>query len=148
LVSNEGELQVHTKDGVVYTLRFGEVVVGSGRAVSAGIEAEGDAGDAPGENRYVMITTSFDTSQFAEPALPLNKDFEIKPDSLWTEDDYTNKGIQTEWDRWKQTVDSGRERSSELNSRFSLWYYVISSESFDKLHLRRNDLLRDKPQES
>jgi len=148
LVSNEGEVQVHTQEGVVYTLRFGEVVVGSGVAVSAGIEADDSGGTAAGENRYVMITTSFDPSQFAEPALPLNRGFVSKPDSLWTEDDYTNKGMQAEWDRWKQTVDSGRQRSSELNRRFSLWYYVISSESFDKLHLRRSDLLRDKAQES
>ncbi len=31
LVSNEGEAQVRTKDGVVYTLRFGEIVYGAGR---------------------------------------------------------------------------------------------------------------------
>jgi hypothetical protein len=148
LVSNEGEVQVHTADGVVYTLRFGEVVVGSGTAISAGIGEDGGAGGGQGENRYVMITTSFDPTQFDEPALPPSTDFETKPDSLWTEADYTNKGLQTEWDRWKQKVEAGQERSRELNGRFARWYYVISSESFEKLHLRRDDLLRDKPEQS
>ena len=41
LVSNEGEAQVRSKDGVVYTLRFGEIVYGAGEAVTA---RDGDVG--------------------------------------------------------------------------------------------------------
>jgi len=31
-----------------------------------------------------------------------------------------------------------------LNARFADWYYVISAASFDKVHLRRKDLVRKK----
>ena len=42
LLSNEGELQVRTDEGVYYTLRFGEILYGSGEAISAGAESTGD----------------------------------------------------------------------------------------------------------
>lgn len=147
LVSNEGELQVRTKDGVSYTLRFGEVVFGSGLAVSAGGTAIADEGE-PGENRYLMITTSFNPALFPEPARPANTDFSTKPDSLWNEEDYRMKGLQTAHDNWQRNIDAARARSEELNARFAAWYYVISAESFDKLHLKRVDILKDKPQSS
>jgi hypothetical protein len=141
MVSNEGELQVRTKDGVTYTLRFGEVAFGTGLAVTAG----GDAQEgAPGENRYLMITASFDATLFPEPPRPANQDFASRPDSVWTEADYANKNLQDAWDRWKRSVDAGSERSDELNRRFGPWYYVISAESFDKLRVKRADLVREK----
>jgi len=142
LVSNEGELQVRTTDGVTYTLRFGEVALGTGLAATAG--GDGQEAGAPGENRYLMITTSFDPALFPEPLRPANQDFASRPDSLWTEADYDNKNLQDAWDRWKRRVDAGSERSQELNRRFGPWYYVISSESFDKLRVKRTDLVREK----
>lgn len=147
LVSNEGELQVRTKDGVTYVLRFGEVVYGTGLAVSAGGQGTEEEGE-PGENRYLMITTSFNPALFPEPAKPQSTDFESKPDSLWTEEDYRMKGLQTAYETWQRKVEAGKARSEELNARFAGWYYVISSESFDKLHLTRKDILKDKPKSS
>lgn len=143
MVSNEGEVQVKTADGVTYTLRFGEVVFGTGEAVSSGRKTS--EGDGPGENRYLMITTAFDASRFPEPPRAANTDFAAKPDSLWTDDDRANKSLDEGWQRWKASLDAGRSRSDELNARFAGWYYVISSESFDKLHLTRKDLVRDAP---
>jgi hypothetical protein len=40
IVSNEGEMQISCDDGVVYTLRFGEVLIGSGEEISAGGKEE------------------------------------------------------------------------------------------------------------
>lgn len=145
LVSNEGEVQVKTADGVTYTLRFGEVVFGTGEAVSAGREANATGSSELGENRFLMITTSFDASLFPEPAKPSDADFTAKPDSLWTDNDRANKALQDGWERWQATINSGMERSDELNARFARWYYVISSGNFDKLHLTRKDLLSDLP---
>ena len=69
LLSNEGEVRVGTKDGVRYTLRFGEVIFGDGLEVSAGVE-EGSATDddeekeekpeSGPENRYLFVTAGFD----------------------------------------------------------------------------------------
>jgi hypothetical protein len=113
LVSNEGELQAGTSDGVVYTLRFGEVAFGQGLAVSAGDSAAVRGEGLTGENRYLMISVSLD------PAVT----------------DSTK-------------VAAARKRVDDLNARFARWYYVISAESYDNLHLRRRDLLRDKPKQS
>jgi Domain of unknown function (DUF4340) len=109
LVSNEGELQVHTNDGVVYTLRFGEVAFGQGTALSAGDSVETRAPGQTGENRYLMISASTD---------PTLKD--------------------------ARKVAAAQKRVDDLNGRFAKWYYVISAQSFDSIHLRRKDLVKDK----
>ncbi len=74
LLSNEGEIRVGAADGVVATLRFGEVLEGDGLAVSAGDDPAGPGDDAAdsasavtGEgdrslHRYVFITAGFDAS--------------------------------------------------------------------------------------
>lgn len=143
LVSNEGETQVRTGDGVTYTLRFGEIVYGEGDVVTAGLSGgESEATpQGPGENRYLFITTEFDPKMFPEPRKPSNTAFQSKADSLWTDADRTNSEIHQAHEAWREQVEAGRKLSADLNARFALWYYVISSESFDKISLERNDLI-------
>ena len=45
-------------------------------------------------------------------------------------------------------IASSEQRANELRDRFASWYYVISSASFDKVRLSRNDLVKDKPADS
>jgi len=144
LVSNEGEMQVRTTDGVAYTLRFGEVVYGSGTAVTAGTGSGEAKDEGPGLNRYLFITTSFDPEYFPEPPAPANLDFQSKADTLWTSDDYKNRDLHDAHERWRGQVENGRKISDDLNARFAAWYYVISSESFDKLRLTRAEILKTK----
>ena len=118
LVSNEGEMAVLTSDGVTYTLRFGEVVYGSGEAVTAGSDGSDDKESGPGENRYLFISASFS-----------EKDMQSLP---------------AEEEERKKQVDAARERSEQLNARFAAWYYVISDDSFDRVRLSRDDLVREK----
>ncbi|MBD3258012.1 DUF4340 domain-containing protein [candidate division GN15 bacterium] len=139
LLSNEGELQVTTKNGVRYTLRFGEVVYGSGEAVTAGTGAGGEQQGAA-ENRYVFITAEFDPSMLPEPEPPTDKSFLDKPDSLWSEQDRENRLKQDAYAKWQRDMESGREKADELNERFADWYYVISSESYDELHRSRSEV--------
>lgn len=142
LVSNEGETQVRTKDGVVYTLRFGEIVYGAGDAVTAGTDAAGiGSSDGPGENRYLFITTGFDASVFPEPPRPGDMTFQARADSLWTDADRTNAGLYERHEAWQRNVETGRRTSADLNARFARWYYVISADSFDRIRLRRGDLV-------
>jgi hypothetical protein len=144
LRSNEGEVQATTNKGVVYALRFGEIAYGSGLAVTAGTAGSRDA-EGPGENRYLMITTTFNENMFPEPEKPANTGFLEKPDSLWTPDDHRMRSLQLAYEDWAGNVEEGRRLSDELNGRFAKWYYVISAESFEKIHLTRDDLLKDKP---
>ena len=73
IVSNEGDLLFETKKGVRYTLRFGELVPGSGLDVTSGAEdpkskpKEGEA-PKPGDNRYLMVTAEFVESLLKKPA--------------------------------------------------------------------------------
>ena len=143
LKSNEGELLVRSTDGVTYTLRFGEVLYGTGLAVTAGGENQ-QARQSAAENRYLFITADFDPSLFPEPKEPENLDFLNIPDSLLTDSQHAAKALYNQNQTWKRNVESGRARSIELNNRFADWYYVISSESFDRLHLNRNDLIAKK----
>ena len=140
LLSNEGELEVYTKDGLKYILRYGEVVYGRGEAVSAGT-AETQQQEGPAENRYLFITTEFDRSLLPEPKLPKDRSFLEKPDSLWTEADKENRVKQDAYNRWERKVEEGQKLSDDLNTRFADWYYVISSDSYEKLHLTRRDLV-------
>jgi hypothetical protein len=142
LVSNEGEILARTADGVTYTLRFGEVAVGTAEAAMGQSEAPA------GENRYLMISATFDPSLFPEPARPASRSFESKADSVLTPDERRQKEISAAHDSWQRSVDAGQARADELNARFAKWYYVISGASFDALHVKRADLLRDKPKQS
>jgi hypothetical protein len=85
LLSNQGDVRVYTDEGIIYTLRFGEVVVGSGDELTAGTrddtEKKADekgaakdkekekakAAEGSGINRFVMVTASFDPSLIPTP---------------------------------------------------------------------------------
>ena len=149
LVSNDGELQVESKSGVLYTLRFGEVVYGTGEAVTAGAEAvepEGEAGGArgPGENRYLFITADFEPKALPEPPKPSDTAFEQKAESEWTDGDRRNKELLDAHEEWKKKTEEGREQAGELNARFAGWYYVISAADFEKMRVTRRDLVKAK----
>jgi len=142
LMSNEGELNVRTSDGVIYILRFGEVLYGSGLEVTAGAAEAGETGsDGQGQaNRFLFVAAGFEPGYFKKPPEPRSRDYLEKADSLWTEADRQNKERQDALDAWQRKVEHGQELASDLNNRFADWYYVISEDSFDKIHLTREAL--------
>ncbi|MEM6365658.1 MAG: DUF4340 domain-containing protein, partial [Planctomycetota bacterium] len=73
VLSANGEITVSTNDGVKYVLRFGNV---SGLSEdeddvdsSADDASDDDAEASPGVNRYLLVTTMVDDSQFPAPEL-------------------------------------------------------------------------------
>jgi hypothetical protein len=81
--SNEGELKIENRKGLVYTLRFGEIAYGEGDEVSAGVAAKpkdpkpGETGPAPkaANNRYLMVSVAFDPALVKAPTgLRLSED--------------------------------------------------------------------------
>jgi hypothetical protein len=144
LLSNEGEVQARTHDGLAYTLRFGEVVYGSGTAITAGVQSNEEEPAEAGVNRYLFVTVRFDKSLFPEPAVPENTEFSSKADSLWTDADYANKDLYDAHQQWSAKVNKGIAKTAELNARFAQWYYVISSEYFEKLRPSRSELIKTK----
>ncbi|HOZ07219.1 MAG TPA: DUF4340 domain-containing protein [candidate division Zixibacteria bacterium] len=142
LMSNEGELLVHTRDGVAYTLRFGEVVYGSGLEVTAG--TEDDQSPEPqgnAQNQYLFVTAEFDPKRLPEPKRPSDTSFVGKPDSLLSDADRQQRSLYNAWRAWQGNAERGRKKAQELNTRFADWYYVISHDSFRKLHKSRGDLV-------
>ena len=121
LLSNEGELLVRTTEGVLYTLRFGEIVYGRGDAVLLGDETSDDAETGPGENRYVFIEAEFDEAALPEPPA-------------------SDADAHASWER---RVGEGREKADRLATRFASWYYVVSAGSYDRIHKPREDFLKD-----
>ena len=86
IVSNQGEIQVGTDQGVVYVLRFGEVTVAKGEELSAGTADDTenpaadagkskDATEAPAkknggegtEGRFLFVTAKFDPELVVPP---------------------------------------------------------------------------------
>lgn len=145
LVSNEGEVQVEADGGMRYTLRFGEVVYGTGDAVTAGDEAadaEGERG--PGANRYLFITADFDPKLIPEPSPATDTSFQQKAESEWTDADRRNQELFDAHEAWQTKVEEGQAKADELNARFAGWYYVIAAEDFEKLRVTRKDLVKAK----
>ncbi len=141
LLSNEGEMQAFTKDGVKYTLRFGEVAYGTGEALTAGADSTQDV-SGPAENRYLFVTAEFDPSMLGKkPTPPADKSYEKKPDSTWTDEDRSNRLKQDAYAKWERDMESGKTMAAELNARFAKWYYVISAESYEKLRVTRNEMV-------
>jgi hypothetical protein len=142
MLSNEGELRVRTDLGVLYTLRFGEILYGSGNAVSIGDETSDDEGTGTGENRYVLISAEFDADALPEPEQPTNRDYENRAEPQWTDADRENRDRADLHERWERQTAEGRERAEELTTRFAGWYYVISAGSYGRVHKTRDELLK------
>lgn len=144
LLSNEGELEVRTSNGIDYVLRFGEILYGTGEAVSAGSENNQDSESGPGENRYLFITASFDPDLLPEPPQPRNTDFQNKSEDQLTNADRENRTLQERHDQWQEEFNKSQELAEQLNQRFADWYYVISSDSFDKVRVKRSEIVQKK----
>ncbi len=137
LMSNEGELIIQTARGIVYTMRFGEVLYGSGLSVTSGGETDPTAQTGQAENRYLFLTANFDQRYMPEPERASNQAFRGKADSLLTSSEKSSKVTQEAHDLWASEVSKSRQIAAELSSRFAGWYYVISAASFDRLHAGR-----------
>ncbi|HLY10193.1 MAG TPA: DUF4340 domain-containing protein [Planctomycetota bacterium] len=163
MISSEGEMQLSCDDGVVYTLRFGDVLVGAGDEVSAGVgetdesdpkdpkkDGKKDAKAGSSENRYLMVSAAYDESLVGSAPVepkPYVADPAKKPEEQKAEeekakkekDDYETK----KKDREKKKAD-GKKRAEDLTKRFAPWYYVISADAFKKLRVERSALVKVK----
>jgi hypothetical protein len=166
LYSNQGDVIVSTDEGVVYTLRYGEVVIASGLELTAGSEEpakdkDGKAKDKDAkkpeggaENRYLFVTASFDPSLIPppkadEPTGPLtipDDPFQKDPDDpkrIAEEKEAKEKADRDKADHDRKIAD-GQKRVQELNDRFADWYYVTPGDSFRSIVLDRAALVRPK----
>ena len=155
VLCNEGEMTVSCDDGVVYQLRFGEVIFGSGDEVTAGApgpkkDEKKDEKKSGTENRYLMVSARFDESLLGAPPLeptPYVVDPSKKPEEQKTAEEAAKKAKEEYEAKKKERdgkIEAGRKRAEKLSNRFAEWYYVISAESFKKLRLDRAGLVKPK----
>ncbi len=69
ILANAGETLLTTKDGVRYTLRFGEEVLASGSVETSADDKDKEATPASNRQRYLLVTASLDESKFPAPEL-------------------------------------------------------------------------------
>ena len=161
LLSNQGDVRVYTEDGVVYTLRFGEVTFGTGDELSAGTPDDAEKKDEPAkkgeekkaegstENRYVMVTVAFDPALIPEPTpaqKPAPPEGEL-PDQVIAPDPAAAKAEEEKAARekadYEKKIADGKKRAEELTDRFASWYYVTPGDSFRSINLDRAALVVD-----
>ena len=53
------------------------------------------------------------------------------------------KENQRKMDTWEEDKKKAADKVRELNARFSDWYYVISEDVYKRIHLSRNDIIKE-----
>jgi hypothetical protein len=161
MISSEGEMHVSCDDGVVYTLRFGDVLVGSGDEVSAGLpedkeppkdekkDPKKDEKKGGVENRYLMVSARYDDSLIAPPVdpKPVVANPGKKPEEQKADEDkakHDKEDYETKKKDWEKKKADGKKRAEDLTKRFAPWYYVISGDAFKKLRVERSALVKAK----
>lgn len=165
-----GELAVGTKDGVEYLLRFGnsagaeEGTNKSGSAkvrrylyVSARLDnsrlkppaleelpVEVPAAPKPEEPASEGACQAPDEKAEEKPAeekpaeeKPATSEFDLKRKQI-------EKENQRKLDDYNERKRKAEAKVRELNARFAGWYYVISDDEFQKIHLTRSDLIKER----
>jgi hypothetical protein len=163
LLSNQGDVIVQNDDGIVYTLRFGEVSFATGEELSAGGEnesasAEGEEAKKPEtakESRYLFVTAEFDPNLIPAPkpdAPSLNPTIPDKPFARDKDDPAVKSRVKADADRearkkadYDKKIADGQARAKELTDRFAAWYYLVPGDAFHSVELDRASLIREKP---
>lgn len=173
LYSDQGDVIVSTDEGVVYTLRYGGPVFATGEELSAGTpdtaEKKDEADKAKKkdeekkpagtqENRYLMVTVSFDPTLIPkpEPEKPSSRPGEVHdlPDDVFAPDPKDPKYLaeqkaaedkaKREKEEYDRKIADGQKKVKDLAARFGPWYYVTPGESFTQINLDSAMILKPK----
>ena len=165
LFSDQGDVIVTTDEGVVYTLRYGGPVFATGDELTAGEPDDAEKKDEPGkkdaakksegtqENRYLMVTVSFDPTMIPKPETDGSKaaakpaDPSVIPDDPFApnpndpkylaEQKAAEEKAKRDKADYEKKIADGQKQVKELTDRFGPWYYVTPGESFRQINLER-----------
>jgi Domain of unknown function (DUF4340) len=162
MLSNKGEVTIATDEGVIYTLRYGEVVFASGNELSAGTEPSKSAkalekatkgNEGTSEGRFLFVTAAFEPSLLPPPRSASADDDKFPDDPFaYAEGDKKlvgesqaakEKAEKLEKERDLQIAE-GQKRAKELSDRFAAWYYLTPGDSYRTIVQDRANLIRDK----
>jgi hypothetical protein len=94
-----------------------------------------EASEAAGEGEQADDKEA-EEKEAEDPARKL-EEWKQKRDAIIKE----NERKQKEFD---EKVEIAQQRVKELNERFADWYYVINDETYQKIHLGRDDIIKEK----
>ncbi|HUT10987.1 MAG TPA: DUF4340 domain-containing protein [Thermoguttaceae bacterium] len=116
-------------------------------------EGETTEGEQPGEEASTEEKTDGSSDEGTTDEAGPNDETSTDADS----DDGTEEKkksreeIETENQKLREEhqekITKGQEKAKELNDRFADWYYVISNEAFEKIHLGREQIVKEKEKE-
>ena len=165
LLSNQGETVIRTKEGLEYSLRFGglaNVEGGADLTNSASADSESSSSQT---GRYLFVTARFDQSLIDPPKydpIPDVPGAASQPDqaesqpagsqpaasqpdpATFAAEQARAAAIQAndkKRDDYQKKISDGQDKVKQLNARFADWYYVVSDGVYQKLRLRRADLV-------
>ena len=149
IYGNEGQLTAFTKDGVAYTVFFGEVTHETGIALSAGkgegeaateeevtpeVKPEGEGDDTSRQaSRYIFVNIGYSP----------DKDLTLAEGGASEADPATPDPADPEGKDEDKPKAKSAERAQELAQRFDQWFYVIADTSFTQIHKSTDELFKD-----
>jgi hypothetical protein len=142
LFGNEGRMDITTKDGLRYSLVFGEISLEDEDKPSAEADKAKklakDVKDGGGHQRYMSVYVAYDPAldedAQKEAADKAKKAAEAKPDDKKPADEAPK-------------TPPGKARAEKAQARFGRFFYVISDESFKALRPAGDKLFEAKPAE-
>jgi hypothetical protein len=172
LKSDQGDVLVSTDEGVVYTLRYGGPVFAEGEDLTRGSADDEEKKSDPAkkdaskkangtqENRYLMVTVSFDPAMIPKPESMEPKpskppvglvnipDKPFAPDPNDPKYQAEQKAAQEKTDRekadYEKKIADGKKKVEEFVDRFGMWYYVTSGDSYRSINLDRAAITQPK----
>lgn len=164
LVSDQGDVYISTDEGVVYLLRFGEVTVATGEALTAGSEEEEkgttkksddakkkDEPESPGssDNRFLFVMAQFDPTLIPKPESMRLAEAEAPelPTHVFARDEAQIKAddakLETDRKEYERKLEEGKKKAKELTDRFAGWFYVVPGDAFRNIVVDLAGLTKD-----
>ena len=110
-------------------------------------EPEADAKEPKAEAKSTEAKPADDKKADEKAAAPVEKkpaEEVASAEDLKAERERIEKDNKRKEAEYQEKIQKGKERVKELNDRFADWYYVISDEVYQKIHITRADLFKPK----
>ena len=117
----------------------------SGDRATAGEEAAGETDQAEADG---VDDDQTDEDQTDEDQTKKEAEKDDQRARLIAERARIEKENERKLNEYKEKIAAGKERVTELNGRFGDWYYVISNDVYNKIHLSRAEVIKKKEAEA
>jgi len=164
-LSEEGTVSIAMASGATYVLRFGRIK-GSEAKASDDEAGEGAAAAPTGQDihRYLWVMAQLDLDRIPKPSLLPVPPMPTAPeaDGEAADGDAEKSEAVAEFERLKAArekvmrsnarkqseyeakVNLASEEVARLNEWFDDWYYVIADDTYQKIHLGADDIVKEK----